>query len=111
MGRGQEQPLRQDPAVTLVAAFGDPPRGHRRLDGAVRLVQMAAIGEAALRCQAAHLAEALDQFPWRNGAQPEFGDSGAIYKEAVRHAVEPRGGGRLAAQAVARDVAHDRVAA
>src|SRR6185312_10684981 len=77
----------QDAAVALVAAGVDAPLGDGRLDGAVRLVQVGAVREAAAR-DPPHFPEALDQFARRDGPQAEFCHAGAIYKEAVRHSVE-----------------------
>ena len=64
-----------------------------------------------MRGRFAHLAEAMYQVLRLDSAQTEFGDAGAIYKEAVRQPVEPRRRGGLASQAVPRDVSHRRLAA
>ena len=72
---------------------------------------MGAVGEAARPMQGADLAKTGREFFGVEFAQAELAHARAIYKEAVAHAVEAGGTGRLPSQAAPRHLAHGRVAA
>lgn len=73
-------------------------------------MQVRAIAEAARSRGLAHLSERTGKLRRSDCAKAKLGDSGAVYKEAGRHAVESRRGGRLPPGAETRDLAHDRLA-
>ncbi len=82
---------RQNSPVTLVPAIGNPAGVNRRLNGAAGLVKVPAVGEPAGPGKGSHLAKTLHELVRGNGAEPKLRHAGAIYKEALRHSVEPRG--------------------
>ena len=108
---GTRPGLAQNPPVAAVAALGDGAAGDGGLNGAAGLVQVGAVGEAAPPGGLAHFAEALDELGRLDCAEAEFRYARAIYKEAVRQAIQARRGCRLAPEAVPRDVPDDGIPA
>jgi hypothetical protein len=110
MGAAPGQPSHlQDAAVALVAGGRDVALGNRGLNRTIGLAEVGAVRETALSKVRGDLPEARSELLRGDRAQAELRYAGAIYKEAVRHAIEAGRRRRLPAQAVPRDVAHDRV--
>src|SRR5690348_8057901 len=109
--RGALRRLQEHSTVGSVAASG-----HRAVlgggrNGTVGLGEVGAIGEAALLSELGDLAKCGPERARLDRPDAEFVDARAIDKKAAAEAVEPAGGGRLASEPIARDLADRCVAA